>query len=412
MACAPSPSPRSQYKVTVVGMDGASWRVLDPLLERGELPEIARLVASGVRAPLRSQQPLESPPVWNTIATGVSRARHGITAMQLGSELVSSRDRKWPAVWKTASDAGLRSAVIGWWATYPAEAIEGAVVSERALKTRYDDIRPLLSGPGTDPAVGALVHPPELLTALADLLFRQPRHREQDDEKLRVARTMRLEDDTVVRTLLRLRELSPPFDLEMILLRGIDPISHFFWKFHEPAAPVYPTAERPNADEVREHGSAVEDHYRYVDSLLGELELEATPDHVVLLLSDHGFEAGRQPFRSGTILSGTHLTRAAQNGILVAAGGPFLRSTRLAEASILDVAPTILHLLDLPVADGVEGEVLANAFEQDWYAAHPKRSIPSYPGPAVALPEELAAGVRGPGEERLREELRALGYIE
>jgi len=107
-----------------------------------------------------------------------------------------------------------------------------------------------------------------------------------------------------------------------------------------------------------------------------------------------------------------HFTNAAQNGILVAAGGPFRRGARLAGASILDIAPTILHLLGLPIPEGIEGEVLVSGFEPDWNAAHPSRRVPDPSGPAVALPAASATAGSDPGEARLREELRALGYIE
>jgi len=65
------PARRTGLSVTVVGVDGAAWRVIDPLLARGELPNLARLVAGGIRGPLRSQLPLISPPVWTSVASGL-----------------------------------------------------------------------------------------------------------------------------------------------------------------------------------------------------------------------------------------------------------------------------------------------------------------------------------------------------
>jgi predicted AlkP superfamily phosphohydrolase/phosphomutase len=412
IGCTPDPETGPSIRVSLIGVDGATWRVLEPMLERGELPHFARLIAEGVRGPLRSQKPLESPPVWTTIATGVSRERHGVVSMQIEGELVSSRHRRSPALWKIVSDAGLRSAVIGWWATYPAEHIEGVIVSERALKTRENDIRPLLATAAPDSEVEALVYPAESLGALSDLLFREVDHSPDSDEKERVATTMRLEDETVARALLRLRERERPFALEMILLRGVDPVSHFFWKFYEPSAPVYPAAERPTPEQVAAHGSTVEDHYRYVDSLLGDLALDPSPRHVVMLISDHGFEAGRQPFRSGATLSGTHMTNAARDGILIAAGGPFQRGRNMLGASILDVTPTVLHLLGLPVADNLEGRVWTVAFDPAWDSSHPVQKLAAYPGPPVALPKASPSGAPELGADALRDELRALGYIE
>jgi len=406
IGCGGRPLP-DRFHVTLIGIDGAAWRVIDPMFRRGDLPNVRALVEAGVRAPLRSQQPLISPAVWTTIASGVSRERHGIQLFKVGDRLVSSVDRKVPALWTLASEAGLRSAVIGWWATYPAEAINGVVVSERALKTREDDLRsgPRAGLPG--PETVGLVHPANVLDTVADLLVAGETADEQSDERGAVVRRMRAEDRAVAESLVRLRGTAGPFDLEMALLRGVDPISHYFWKYYEPDAPVYKPAERPTADELKTWGGAVEDHYRYVDGLLGELGARPSPDHVILLVSDHGFEAGRQQFHRG-VLSGTHAGEAALHGIFVASGGPIRRGLVLDEASVLDVAPTILYLLGLPVPDDLEGKVLDAAIDRSWRDAHPVRHVP---------PHATAASEQGPPptsavDERLQRELKALGYVE
>ena len=100
-----------RLRVTLIGIDGATWRVLDPLLARGELPNVARLIANGVRAPLRSRIPLYSAAVWTTMATGVRRERHGITDFQMpDGHLSASVHRRVPAIWTVVSRAGRRSA--------------------------------------------------------------------------------------------------------------------------------------------------------------------------------------------------------------------------------------------------------------------------------------------------------------
>jgi predicted AlkP superfamily phosphohydrolase/phosphomutase len=408
----PPAAPPDHLRVTIIGLDGAAWRVLDPLLGRGEMPNFARLVRTGVRAPLRSRMPLTSPAVWTTVATGMRREQHGIINFHTsGDRLSATTNRKSPTLWTLASDAGLRSAVIGWWVTYPAERIDGMIISERALMTRDADLRALDGRPAGQTLPG-LFHPPTVTTVVGDLLAELSAVAPDDGNRATTVRRMRAEDATVVSILRRLREQSGPFDLEMILLRGIDPVSHHFWKFHEPDAPGYEADDRPRAADVARDGSTIEDYYRYVDTLLGQV-LPAGPGHVVMLVSDHGFEAGHQPFRDG-VLSGTHRTSAALYGIFVASGPPIVPGKRLGLVTILDVAPTVLHLLGLPVAETHEGHVLTQAFASDWAAAHPVETVPAYTGPAVALPvtEETAAGPDSPVDEQLRERLRALGYIE
>ncbi len=66
------------YKVLIVGMDGATFRVMDPLLASGQLPAFQGLIETGMRSPLRSQKPMASPILWTTMATGQKRQDHGI----------------------------------------------------------------------------------------------------------------------------------------------------------------------------------------------------------------------------------------------------------------------------------------------------------------------------------------------
>jgi len=413
LAATPSTAPTKPLRVTIVGVDGANWRVMDPMLARGELPPFARLIRTGVRAPLRSRIPLWSPAVWTTVATGVPRERHGISRFEnAAGELSASVDRRAPALWTIASAAGRRSAVIGWWVTYPAESVNGVIVSERALKTRDADLREMLDQPDAQAQANHLIHPPDAVPMISDILGSLRAEAPAADESDRVVRNMRAEDSAVARILTRLRQRAGPFDLEMILLRGVDPVSHHFWKYYEPDAAAYDPAGRPTPDEVRAHGDTIPAHYRHVDGLLGTLDLGADPDHVVIIISDHGFEAGEQPFRGGT-LSGTHESKAALYGIFIAQGGPIRRGITVERARIADIAPTVFHLLGLPVAQDLGGKILEAIFDPTWWSSHPVRSVPSYAGPAVNLPEGAGANPRGsPVDDELREQLRALGYLE
>lgn len=409
-----SPAEPSALRVTIIGIDGASWGVMDPLLLRGELPNLAKLIEGGVRAQLRSERPLVSPPVWTSIATGVPRARHGIRGFvaRKTRRLVSSTDRRVPALWTIASRGGLRSVVVGWWATYPAESINGVVVSDRTLKTRLKSVR-RVTGENSleDTQWDRLVHPPDAMQTL-DALLTTPVPGGADLEDFDVQATMRVEDAIIARSVVRLRDSHGPFDLELLLLRGVDPVSHHYWQYHEPDAPVYAEAERPTAEEQSRIGDPVVDHYRYVDGLVGELLRGSGGERVVLVVSDHGFEAGHQGFRKGRkTLLGKHSSDAAALGIFIGAGGPFRRGVALAQASIFDIAPTVLQLLGLPISEELPGQVLTEALDPDWLSQHPARHIARYEGSPVDLTDPDVDS-SSPGDEALREELRALGYIE
>lgn len=408
LSCTPAPEP---VGVTLIGLDGATWRVIDPLLARGELPNLQRLIASGARGPLRSELPLVSPPLWTTIATGVSRKVHGLLDFDLHGVLVSSRDRRVPALWTVAHASGLRSAVIGWWGTFPAESIDGVMISERALKTREADLDALFSGGLQPAAVEHLAHPPEAMAALADAMKTPLQPLPGQPEGQRVRRNMRREDAACVRALLASRRERGPFDLEMVLLRGIDPVSHFFWRFHEPDAAAYGPALRPSAAQVARLGDTVRAHYRYVDGLLGELLADA-PGRVVLLVSDHGFEAGRQPFRDGRVLSGTHESVAARDGIFVASGGPIRPGARPEDLTIYDVAPLVHYLLGTPQARSLVGRLPLELFEVQWATRRPVTVVDHYAMAPTNLPPDAALEVVSLADGEMAQELRALGYVQ
>ena len=123
-------------RVIVLGLDGIDPDVVDLLLSEGELPNFARLRQGGAYGRLESSKPLLSPIIWTTIATGKTPLEHGIAHFvavneKTGAELpVTSQMRRVKALWNVLSEAGRDVGVVGWWATWPAETVRGAVVSD------------------------------------------------------------------------------------------------------------------------------------------------------------------------------------------------------------------------------------------------------------------------------------------
>ena len=125
----PVPSAAAFGPVWLVGIDGITWDLLQPMIERSELPNFAALSNEGARGVLLSEEPTISPALWATIATGMPRFEHGVVNFLVklpGSyDVVESGppDRRAPAIWELAGGAGLRSTVINWFGSFPAEAI-------------------------------------------------------------------------------------------------------------------------------------------------------------------------------------------------------------------------------------------------------------------------------------------------
>ena len=159
-------------RVMVVGLDGMDPQTVDLLMSEGKLPNFAKLRQQGAYAPLQSAEPMLSPILWTTIATGktpdLHRIGHFVAVDQAGGQLpVTSRMRKVKALWNMLSEKERRVAVVGWWATWPAESVNGAMVSDHfAYHFLFDQ------GLHGDSRPEGKTWPPELVERLAPLVKR------------------------------------------------------------------------------------------------------------------------------------------------------------------------------------------------------------------------------------------------
>ncbi|HEV8267159.1 MAG TPA: alkaline phosphatase family protein, partial [Thermoanaerobaculia bacterium] len=270
-------------RVVVVGWDGADFTLLEPLAKAGKLPNVARLLESGRSWNLDSFQPMASPIIWTTIATGRDPVAHGVDDFQ---ELdpktrarlpISSRSRKVPALWNVASAKGFKVGVVGWWATWPAEKVNGFLVSDRAS--------PVLFDPETLAASPALTWPAGLADGVRLVGKREGAPSYEDVSKALVV--TRAELDAAVaakkdlkdpasgyqkilgstrvyaRTALDLYDREKP-ELTMVYFEGTDEIGHLLAKYHPPKLP------NVDAEEFRKYQGGVTAFYAEADRLLGE----------------------------------------------------------------------------------------------------------------------------------------------
>lgn len=258
----------------LVGVDGASWDVIRPLLAAGEMPRLAALMERGAHGVLRSEEPTISPALWATIATGMPRFEHGIVDFSVrvpGGGLARSgpADRRAPALWELVGAAGGRSAVVGWFGSYPAEPIRGAYVSKG-----FDNEKP-------DPRE---VHPPELLDALVEKMRVDARRGDVEA----IVRTPFLQDTLVedLRTMAALRVVleEGSYDLVATYLSGIDVVQHVTWRHMDPDSQAFPQDGPPDPALA----DVIPSYYRFVDHALGGL-VDAAPENATfVIVSDHG----------------------------------------------------------------------------------------------------------------------------
>jgi hypothetical protein len=432
------------HPVVLIGIDGLEWGTILELVANDRLPALASLMRNGSFGALEVTKPTLSPIIWTSIATGTTSRKHGIRGFVHGDQktsdlsgrtptLYTSNDRRVKAFWNILSDAGRRVHTIGWWLTYPVESVNGVMVAQ--VNTSTPQMRRAGQGIWKGQLVEGLrgqVHPPEreatLLAMIPEVAAEAPALVHEifgampenpagaPAELLEQSMWAFRADALYHRVALEVLRDDGPFDLFAVYFGGADVVGHRFWRH------AYPELYRhaPSDDEQRAFGHVLEAYYRYLDTVVASLIAAAPTDANVLVVSDHGMTAVRRTGRFRVpALSGGHLS--GPPAVLIAAG-PDIRRSGVDPAtlgvndlprigSILDVTPTILALLAMPVGRDMDGDAAQSFLSRELLERAPVRYVPAQteaswfarrPKPAVAV---------GTVDLERIEQLRALGYL-
>ncbi|MEO7793320.1 MAG: alkaline phosphatase family protein, partial [Thermoanaerobaculia bacterium] len=348
---------RSQPRVLLLGFDGLDPEAVDLLMSEGKLPNFARLRREGAYGRLKSFEPMLSPILWTTIATGRTPDAHGIGHFvaldpRTGESLpVTSDMRKVRALWEILGDSGRTSEVVGWWATWPPEKIRGVLISDH-LAYHF------LFGDGLanhDSMVKT--SPPELEARIAPWVTRPVAIGRAElapfadasnigDEEL--ARPLDLKDDLAhlrwaIATLesyrrigLELWESERP-DVAMIYFEATDSVAHLFGHLFRVRG-----LEGELARQQARFGGAVEAMYIRADTILGDYLAAADAATTVLVVSDHGFRLGELPDDPSQLRDMARRVSERfhrSEGVLYAWGKRVKAGARFDGATLLDLAP-------------------------------------------------------------------------
>ena len=406
-------------RVLLLGWDAADWRVIQPLIDGGHMPNLARLVERGVMGNLATLQPILSPMLWTSIGTGKRPSKHGvhgfaeITPGTGEVRPISSRSRTTKAVWNILHQEGKACHVVGWWPSNPAEPLRGAMVSDFYQKATAPLGKPW-------PLPTGCIHPRELVAELAPLRV-HPRELEGDmlrafvprapeidqtkDKRLGVLANIIAECASVQAAATHILATRRDWDFCAVYQDAIDHFCHGFMRYHPPRLDWVP------AEDFTMYSQVVGGAYVFHDTMLGVLLELAGDDVTVLLVSDHGFHSDHLRPRD---LPNEPAGPAAEHrpyGIFVAAG-PGIRSDELLfGGSILDVTPTVLTLFDLPVGRDMDGRPLTQIFTQPPQVALID-SWDAVPGDAARLDETEATGTDPEATAAVVQQLADLGYID
>jgi predicted AlkP superfamily phosphohydrolase/phosphomutase len=254
---------KNRSRVLVIGLDGATWDIIKPLVEKGKLPTIGKLMKSGCYGDFESSLPFETFPAWKCYSTGKNPGKLGVYS-RLGVEvakqkftLQNSTSFRSKELWDYLGENNITCGVLDMPTTFPPKAINGAMVS-----------------PGI-PGRPGFAYPPSLEQQLKDRFGYKtdpdrvpswskdgaiPSIKRSIDQRFDVASYM-------------LKELDPSFF--HLTIFGTDTIQHCYWKEMEERDPKY--------------GKVIEDFWSLIDSRMGSLLEEFNSEKTyVFLMSDHG----------------------------------------------------------------------------------------------------------------------------
>jgi predicted AlkP superfamily phosphohydrolase/phosphomutase len=405
-------------KVALFALDGATWKVMNPLLDQGRLPNIRRLMESGTYGFLTTIAPTLSPIIWTTVATGKPMSAHGIDGFVVQGtkadqeKLMTSNMRRVKALWNILSEHNRSVGVVGWFVTWPAEPVNGFVVSPYAGIGRTHKGR-------IHKDIPQQTYPEDLFHEVEPLLEEEEGHLEAQFRRIfpRLAmdslsetqqnvvedtREVLLADMLNARVGLHLLQQRTP-EFFALYLGGTDVVGHRFWKYMDPHALPY----KVTAEHVAMFSDAVTNYYLFADEVVGRLLAVCDENTLIIVISDHGMEPFIPHHGNDDWYSGAH--DDAPPGIIIMSGKGARRGPLPVPASVLDIAPTILYALDLPLAEDMIGLPVLGAFDRALIRDHSPVYIRSYENGKQWTNGGSAR--ESSVDDVLKERLRSLGYL-
>lgn len=390
-------------RVSVIAIDAGSLDFITRATAEGRLPNFGRIFDAGAVMHLATIHPTSAEAVWAAVMTGKLPLKNGVRSagiyhLAAGGEAVqllpnycfayqlvrfgflvdephTSATLRSRPLWSILSIHGFTVGAVAWPLTQPAPPVRGYVVSDTYLRLAATPSG-VVDSPGVYPSdvqdeVARAVEntsedmPPVVSASTSSTASLERRHEA-------AGRT----DRTYDRIARDLAELYQP-QVTLTRYQSLDPIGHYFLRYAMPSA----FGDVPDA-EHRALGAVLDRHYRLIDDAIGRAIGSLGPGDLLLVVSGFGMEPmglGKRVIErviGDRDLNGTH--DAAPDGFLMAYGASVAPSRLLTRASVLDVTPTILYFLGLPIGRDMDGYARTDLFQRAFTDERPLTFIPTY----------------------------------
>jgi len=358
-------------RLLLIGWDAADWNIIWPLIAQGKMPALEKLIKKGVYGNMSTMSPPYSPMLWTSVATGKTPDKHGIlgfievTPDAKTVRPVTTTSRKTRALWNIFHNKGMKSNLVGWWPSFPAEPINGVIVSDRFQKTHKDPNK-------QTPMSEFAIHPWDQKDDFKDLRMFSfeiteahlypfvPRAHDvdQDNHKGLSAIAKIISENASVHNAATKLLRTSDWDFMAVYYDMIDHFCHSFMKYHPPKLP---DVGQKNYDIFKD---AVTGSYIYQDMMLERKMKLIDDDTTVIIMSDHGFESGSKRILNMPKVQAAPSLEHRQFGIFVASGPNIKKNEKIFGMGLIDVAPTILHHFGLPIGKDMDGKVILDIFKE------------------------------------------------
>lgn len=389
-------------RVRMILLDGASLSLVRERVAAGRLPNFGRMLDRGAVMDLATLKPTQAEPVWTAAATGKYPSKNGVrsnavfridpdeedavdllpdycfaygliqqgyvTAGPASAESVRAR-----AFWDIAADYGFASGIVRWPLTYPARLSRGYLISDQfhlgsSSPLRLADAR--AGVPTSAVEIAREVFDAEEFSDWANVSASSAPQGEAEPGGSPLARWDRVYRDVA-------RRLEPLFASRVTAIRyqGLDALSHIHWSSAEPG-------RFNRLSPAGAAGAAVLDkYYDEIDADIGRVIDGQAPGDLLLVISGFGMErVGLSKRIVARVLRQVDLTgshEGAPDGFLIAHGSQVVHA-ELPRGAIVDVAPTVLYYLGLPVGRDMDGFARSDMFVRAYRREHPVTYISTH----------------------------------